>query len=116
MGSGSMGWRGPGPGRGGGGDVEEAAADRVKNIASLLELFIYVWMPHSCACHGVSSFRPQRRLPATLKEALGEALAWDIVPHSFRCGRGTGGLNGGAVLGPAVGGLLRSGRGEGGGG
>ncbi|KXZ53247.1 TTL5 protein [Gonium pectorale] len=25
----------------------------------------------------------QRRLPATLKEALGEALAWDIVPHSF---------------------------------
>ncbi|EFJ42490.1 tubulin tyrosine ligase TtlE [Volvox carteri f. nagariensis] len=28
-------------------------------------------------------WRGNRRLPATLKEALGESLAWDIVPHSF---------------------------------
>ncbi|KAG2433886.1 hypothetical protein HXX76_008239 [Chlamydomonas incerta] len=35
------------------------------------------------ACPGLMSITKKRRLPATLKEALGEALAWDIVPHSF---------------------------------
>ncbi|GIL99848.1 hypothetical protein Vretimale_4813 [Volvox reticuliferus] len=29
------------------------------------------------------SITKKRRLPATLKEALGETIAWDIVPHSF---------------------------------
>eukprot|EP00198_Chlamydomonas_reinhardtii_P004771 XP_001694107.1 predicted protein [Chlamydomonas reinhardtii] len=39
------------------------------------------------ACPGLMSITKKRRLPATLKEALGEALAWDIVPHSFRPGQ-----------------------------
>ncbi|GLI61494.1 hypothetical protein VaNZ11_003822 [Volvox africanus] len=35
------------------------------------------------ACPGLMSITKKRRLPATLKEALGDMLAWDIVPHSF---------------------------------